>query len=213
MKKLVIGIMALTLSISVSSCKEGKENGQEGHEHEHTHDGETHSHEHDGDDHHSDKMEDSKTALMVGKEIVVPMSAKSGSNVSGTITFSQNENEVAMNVDLKGLTPGMHAIHIHQNGDCSSDDGKSAGGHWDPTSEAHGKWGDEMHHSGDIGNLEVGEDGMATLDFSTDKWCIGCEDETRNILGKGVIVHASADDFESQPSGAAGAREACGVIK
>lgn len=213
MKKLVIGIMALTLSISVSSCKEGKENGQEGHEHEHTHDGETHSHEHDGDDHHHDDMDKADTEIMVGKEIMVPMSAKSGSNVSGTITFTQNENEVAMNVDLKGLTPGMHAIHIHQNGDCSSDDGKSAGGHWDPTSEAHGKWGDEMHHSGDIGNLEVGEDGMAALDFNTDKWCIGCDDDSRNIVGKGVIVHASADDFESQPSGAAGAREACGVIK
>jgi Cu-Zn family superoxide dismutase len=217
MKKLVIGIMSLALSISVSSCKENKETdsltdeteqmNEDAHGHEHTHDGETHSHSHD-DMHHDDA-----SSLMVGKELMVPMSAKSGSNVSGTIAFVQGEKEVTMNINLEGLTEGAHAIHIHQNGDCSSDDGKSAGGHWDPTSEDHGKWGDNMHHSGDIGNLEVGTDGKASLEFSTDQWCIGCDDEKRNIVGKGVIVHASADDFKSQPSGAAGAREACGVIE
>ena len=156
---------------------------------------------------------DDASNMMVGKELMVPMSSKSGSNVSGTISFVQGEKEVKMNVNLKGLTEGVHAIHLHQNGDCSSDDAKSAGEHSDPTSEDHGEWGDDMHHSGDIGNLEVDAAGNASLEFSTDKWCIGCDDETRNIVGKGVIVHATADDFTSQPSGAAGARVACGVIE
>ncbi|GAL76819.1 superoxide dismutase [Nonlabens ulvanivorans] len=66
---------------------------------------------------------------------------------------------------------------------------------------------------GDIGNLIANDEGGATLTFNTDKWCIGCDDDARNVLGKAFIVHATADDFESQPSGAAGARVACGVIE
>ncbi|MFT6095627.1 MAG: Cu-Zn family superoxide dismutase [Nonlabens sp.] len=203
MKKLAIGIMAFALTMSVTSCKEGKETEKPTDEKEKSYEEgmDQDSHDHD------------ETTLMVDKKVIVTMSAKSGSEVSGEITFVQGKEEVKMYVELNGLKEGAHAIHIHQNGDCSSDDGKSAGGHWDPTMEDHGKWGENMHHSGDIGNLEVAADGKAKLEFSTDKWCIGCDDEKRNILGKGVIVHASADDFKSQPSGAAGAREACGVIE
>ena len=213
MKKIAIGIIALTLTLGVTSCKEGKESEKMTDEMEHTDDG---SHDHGENGEHTERHDHANhddTTLMVGKEIMVTMSAKSGSDVNGVIEFMQTEEGVTMNADLAGLTAGTHAIHIHQNGDCSSDDGKSAGGHWDPTSEDHGKWGEGMFHSGDIGNLEVAEDGKATLEFTTDKWCIDCDDETRNIVGKGVIVHASADDFKSQPSGAAGARVACGVIE
>ncbi len=147
------------------------------------------------------------------KSITVPMQSKSGSNVTGSIAFTESEGTVQMTVNLTGLTPGAHAIHLHENGDCSADDGSSAGGHWNPNAKEHGSWADGTNHMGDIGNLEAGDDGTATLTFSTDEWCIGCDDDSKNIVGKGVIVHASADDFESQPSGAAGAREACGVIE
>ena len=209
MKKLITGIFALCLTLSISSCKETKETDELTDETETSYeDGMDHE---DGMDYEDHTMADG--SMMMGKSVAVPMSSKSGSDVSGVIEFMQTEEGVTMNVDLEGLTQGTHAIHIHQNGDCSSDDGKSAGGHWDPTMEDHGKWGEGMYHSGDIGNLEVSEDGKATLEFTTGKWCIGCDDEMKNIIGKGVIVHASADDFKSQPSGAAGARVACGVIE
>lgn len=209
MKKITLAIMALGLIASLNSCKEStkeevKEVTTEMSEHNHGED--SHSHNGGDQDHeHNDSM--------VGKEVMVAMGSKSGSNVSGTIMLTQGEKEVTMVASFTGFTPGEHAIHIHENGDCSSDDGKSAGGHWNPTTEDHGKWGDHDHHMGDIGNLVANEEGGATLTFSTDKWCIGCDDETKNVLGKAFIVHASADDFESQPSGAAGAREACGVIQ
>ncbi|MBB1489809.1 superoxide dismutase family protein, partial [Oceanospirillum sp. D5] len=112
-------------------------------------------------------------------------------------------------------TAGEHAIHIHQTADCTSADGKSAGGHWNPTGKPHGKWGDVTgYHKGDIGNFTADENGNGTISMTTDESCIGCGDSTKDILGKAVIVHAGADDFTSQPSGAAGARVSCaGIIE
>jgi Cu-Zn family superoxide dismutase len=107
----------------------------------------------------------------------------------------------------------VHAIHLHEKADCSSEDGKSTGGHWNPTFEQHGSWGsDQGYHRGDIGNFSVDENGNATVEFETDLWCLTCDDETKNIKGKAVIVHQGEDDLISQPSGAAGSRIICGAI-
>ena len=143
------------------------------------------------------------------------MEPKSDSNVKGEVVFTEENGMVMMKATLSGLSPGEHAIHIHEKADCSSDDGKSSGGHWNPTHEPHGKWGaDEGYHKGDIGNFTADADGNAVVEFSTDQWCIGCEDVNMNILGKAVIVHQGVDDFTSQPSGAAGARVSCtGIIE
>lgn len=138
--------------------------------------------------------------------------AKSNSTVSGTVTFIENNGKVSMTAKFTGLTPGPHAIHIHENGDCSAEDGSSAGGHWNPTHEDHGAWEHNGFHKGDIGNLNADENGIATISMETDLWCIGCEDETKNIIGKSIIVHKDADDLKSQPSGNAGDRVGCGVI-
>jgi|TARA_A100001011_G_scaffold174912_1_gene183600 Cu-Zn family superoxide dismutase len=149
------------------------------------------------------------------KTIVVEAEPKSDSNVTGTITFSEDGDQVLMNAVFTGLTPGSHAIHLHEYSDCSSPDGKSTGGHWNPTFEDHGAWGNETgFHRGDIGNFEANENGEATISFETNLWCINCDDETKNIVGKAVIVHQGQDDFVSQPSGAAGSRVSCaGLIQ
>ena len=143
------------------------------------------------------------------------MEPKSESNVQGEVVFTEENGTVSMIATLSGLSPGEHAIHIHEKADCSSDDGKSSGGHWNPTHEPHGKWAAaEGYHKGDIGNFTADADGNAIVEFSTDQWCIGCEDVNKNILGKAVIVHQGFDDFTSQPSGAAGARVSCtGIIE
>jgi Cu-Zn family superoxide dismutase len=147
------------------------------------------------------------------KVIKIALEPKSDSNVSGTVTFTQENGSVTMVAEMQGLTEGTHAIHIHEKSDCSSPDGKSAGGHWNPTNQPHGKWGaPEGYHKGDIGNFTAGADGKGSITFTTDQWCIGCGDETKDILGKGIIVHEGADDFTSQPSGAAGSRVSCGGI-
>jgi len=114
-----------------------------------------------------------------------------------------------------GLTAGEHAIHIHETADCSSEDGKSTGGHWNPTFQPHGEWGSkDGYHLGDIGNFIADGNGHGMVLFTTDLWCLGCENEKKNLYGKAVIVHQGIDDFVSQPSGNAGSRISCvGIIK
>ncbi|WP_299334613.1 superoxide dismutase family protein [uncultured Psychroserpens sp.] len=147
------------------------------------------------------------------KKATVTLDPKSNSGVSGSVVFTQDQGVVTMIAVLDGLSQGQHAIHIHEKADCTSDDGKSAGGHWNPTGQPHGKWGDEAgYHKGDIGNVTADANGHATITMITDQWCIGCGDETKDILGKAIIVHQGVDDFKSQPSGAAGSRVSCGGI-
>ncbi len=137
--------------------------------------------------------------------------AKSGSEMSGMAIFAETDGNVTVTLEIEKAPPGTHAAHLHEFGDCSSDDGKSAGGHWNPTTDDHGKWGEEHFHLGDLGNIEVGEDGYGALTMSTDMWSLGTGDDN-DIVGLGIIVHASADDFTTQPTGAAGGRIGCGVV-
>ncbi|MGO3183167.1 MAG: superoxide dismutase family protein [Aequorivita sp.] len=150
---------------------------------------------------------------MQPKMISVTMEPKGGSTALGEVNFTEENGKVTMNAKFSGLKPGSHAIHLHEKADCSSDDGKSAGGHWNPTHEKHGKWGDaEGYHKGDIGNFEVDKDGNGSISMTTDEWCIDCDDDNKNIVGRAVIVHEGTDDFVSQPTGDAGGRVACGGI-
>lgn len=137
---------------------------------------------------------------------------RNDSDVSGTVKFEEKNGKVIMNAEIFGLTEGEHAIHIHEYGDCVAHDGSSAGGHWNPTNEDHGKWGQPPFHMGDIGNITADSKGNAIMRLETNSWCVGCADSTKNIVGKSIIIHEGVDDFVSQPSGDAGARIGCGVI-
>ena len=195
MKKIQISALAL-LFITAFSCKEAKKEAEET----------------------TEEVEETveQVAEQMDPEVITfEMEPKSNSNVSGEVVFTQDEGEVIMRATFLGLDEGEHAIHLHEKADCSSPDGKSTGGHWNPTHEPHGKWGsEEGYHKGDIGNFTADADGNATVEFSTDECCIGCGDEKKDVLGKAVIVHQGTDDYTSQPSGAAGARIACtGIIQ
>ena len=146
-------------------------------------------------------------------DAVVTLSGASGSTVTGSAMFTDLGNQtVRMNIDVQNLEEGEHALHLHQNGDCSAADATSAGGHWNPTNRPHGRRGEAEFHKGDIANLEVGSDGSVSWTQDISGWTIGGPDST-NIVSKAVIIHADADDFISQPAGNAGARVACGVIQ
>lgn len=201
MKTIHLTLLGLLL-IGSYSCKEVKKDAEGA--------GDSMEESMDGMEEDANGMKDDR----MGKTLTVQMSPKSGSEVQGTVKFTQKNDEVTMTADLTGLAAeGEHAIHIHEKADCSAEDGTSAGGHWNPTDEKHGKWGDaDGFHDGDIGNLTADADGNATMEFTTDKWCIGCDDDQKNIIGHGIIVHQDADDFTSQPSGAAGSRVSCGEI-
>ncbi|HEX9981021.1 MAG TPA: superoxide dismutase family protein [Flavobacterium sp.] len=147
-----------------------------------------------------------------GNTLNIPFQAKSGSKVAGNAVFTEKGNKVTVTANLSGLKPGTHAIHIHEKADCSAADASSAGGHWNPTFKNHGKWGSAAYHRGDIGNFTTDEFGNGTITLSTDEWCIGCGDPTRDIIGKGLIVHEGSDDYTTQPTGNAGGRVACSAI-
>jgi len=132
-----------------------------------------------------------------------------GSSVEGQVTFTKVDAGVKVSLRLSGLAAGKHGFHIHEFGDCSAPDAASAGGHFNPGAEAHAAPTEAHRHVGDLGNIEAGADGAATLEYVDARASL---EGANSILGRGVIVHADPDDFKTQPTGNAGKRVACGVI-
>lgn len=185
------GILVIAMALFLSACGSGGQQTDEGQSEE-----------------TSTQQEQSEPA-----KAKATMEAASGSSVTGEALFTDEGNgRVRFELTVSNLTPGEHAVHLHEKGDCSAEDASSAGGHWNPTMKPHGKRGEGAYHKGDVGNMTVGEDGKGTMDLVVDGWSIGGADST-NVLGKAVIVHEKADDFTSQPSGNAGGRVSCGVIE
>jgi Cu-Zn family superoxide dismutase len=134
----------------------------------------------------------------------------SGSGVTGTVTFTRAGNQIAVTLDVRGLRPGPHGLHIHERGDCSAADGSSAGGHFNPTAMQHGNPASGPHHAGDMPMLTADRSGRARL--TTRISGVTLDQGDNAIIGRAVVVHADADDFMTQPAGNSGARIACGVI-
>lgn len=134
-----------------------------------------------------------------------------GNTASGMVWFIEQGDSVKVVADLEGLTPNaVQAIHIHQFGDETSGDGKSAGGHYNPEGYDHAGPETMMRHAGDLGNLTVDDMGKAHYDITVDN--ISINGDKNPILGRGVIIHKGTDDFTTQPTGNAGDRVGCGVI-
>lgn len=134
------------------------------------------------------------------------------SGVAGELRFDVDNGGVRVTGSFTGLKPGAtHAFHIHEFGNCTAADASSAGGHFNPAAAAHGnREGGGEHHAGDIPNQVAGSDGVAVVDQRLEGLQIGGDVD---IIGRGVIVHADADDYTTQPTGNAGGRIACGVIE
>src|SRR5699024_3779537 len=133
-----------------------------------------------------------------------------GNEASGTVRFTAVDRGVRLKADISGLSAGQHGFYVHAKGDCSAPDASSAGGHFNPHGVKHGAPGGETHHVGDLGNIEANDQGRATLEQDFEFLSLTGDD---SIVGKAMVVHSGPDDFESQPSGDDGSREACGVIR
>jgi len=139
------------------------------------------------------------------------MEAKSGSQVSGTVYFEEiYEGTVRVTADLRGVPEGVHGFHIHEFGSCNSDDGSSAGGHFNPIGTPHAGPGDALRHAGDLGNVAAGPDGTVKMTETFTSFTLS--PGPTSAVDHAVILHASRDDLTTQPTGAAGGRIACGVI-
>ena len=147
------------------------------------------------------------------REAVVNLAPASGSLVSGRLVLVPMGDGLHLRGEVGGLMPGSrHGFHIHEKGDCSAADASSAGGHFNPTGQPHGRAGQGAHHAGDADNLVADAKGVARVDAHLGGLSLGNGAAT-DVAGRAVIVHAAADDYTSQPSGNAGARVACGVIQ
>jgi len=144
------------------------------------------------------------------KHAVAVLHPTTNTTCHGVVRFTEEGDSVKVVADLEGLTPGQkHAFHIHQLGDCSSQDGMSAGGHYNPENHPHGLPDHGPRHAGDLGNVQADNDGKAHYEITVSGITIA--GMKNPIIGRGVIVHAKPDDG-SQPVGNAGGRIACGVI-
>lgn len=141
---------------------------------------------------------------------VTTIEPRSGSAISGSATFTQAGNNVRVHVEVKGATPGDHGIHVHETGDCTAPDAKSAGNHFNPSNAPHGGPGAAPHHGGDFGNLTVGPDGSASTDITIDGLTVG--PGPNSVVGRALVLHEKPDDLSTQPSGNSGSRIGCGVI-
>lgn len=153
-------------------------------------------------------------AVEVEEEALVAVAVlmpRADSEMSGKMTFTQTAEGVVVLADIAGVSPGLHGIHLHEKGDCSAEDFTSTGGHYNPTGDPHGGPNDSIRHAGDFGNITVGEDGSGHLELLTDMLRVDPEADN-TVIGRAVILHEEEDDLETQPTGAAGARLACGVV-
>ena len=144
----------------------------------------------------------------IGKAVAVIHPTK-GHAADGKVTFTVDDKGVRIVADIDGLKPGKHGFHIHEFGDCSAEDGTSAGGHFNPTNKKHGCPDSPEHHVGDLGNISADNRGHAHVDIFNKE--IKFEGKN-NIIGRSVIIHSDPDDCTSQPAGNAGSRVGCGVI-
>jgi superoxide dismutase, Cu-Zn family len=158
-----------------------------------------------------DEAMESSPVIVDATELVAVLSPTEGNQTTGVVTFKPVEKgRVEIEAKLTGLPPNSkHAIHIHQYGDLTSKDGKSAGDHYNPMHHPHALPDKENRHAGDFGNLESDENGNANFKLTVDN--ISLAGRLSPIIGRGVVVHAKLDDG-SQPSGNAGDRIAVGVI-
>ncbi|HEX7885320.1 MAG TPA: superoxide dismutase family protein [Phenylobacterium sp.] len=132
--------------------------------------------------------------------------------VVGKVTLVEAPKGVLLKVEAKGLTPGWHGLHLHEKADCSKSDFTSAGGH------THGGGGDRVHgllnpkanETGDLPNLYVAADGTGATEVFSSLITLAA---LKDADGSAVLIHAGADDHQSQPIGGAGARVACAEVR
>jgi len=153
-----------------------------------------------------------QTATLEPLRATAQLKPTKGSKAFGEATFEQVGDKVHVVVFVQGLKPGQeHGLHIHEVGDCSSGDGMSTKGHFNPYGKPHGQPATTERHAGDLPALKANKAGRANVQVDLD--IITVAPGQASIVGRGLIVHAAPDDYSTQPTGNAGARIACGVIQ
>jgi Cu-Zn family superoxide dismutase len=148
------------------------------------------------------------TSVSTGPTASALMRDASG-NALGRLTIAQSSSGITVTGTLTGLPAGTHGIHVHAVGACDAPAFTTAGGHWNPTANAHGFENPRGPHHGDMRNLVADASGRADVSTST---TAGGAGGLFDADGSAIVIHAAADDYRTDPSGNSGARIACGVV-
>ncbi len=150
-------------------------------------------------------------SMSSGPRAVAQLQSTTGNTATGTVSFAKSGDKVLVKGEVRGLKPNAeHGFHVHEKGDCSSGDGLSAGGHFNPDGKPHGNHADMAHHAGDLPSLKADASGVAKFSFESTSIAVGSGPS--DVTGRGLIVHRDPDDYKTQPTGNAGPRLACAVI-
>ena len=146
-----------------------------------------------------------------GTRAVARLQPTTGNTASGSVNFVQDADIVKVSGEISGLKPNAeHGFHLHEKGDCSSGDGMSTGGHFNPDAKPYGNHGAAAHHAGDLPSLKADASGVARLSFDSKTISVGSG--ITNVIGRGLIVHRDPDGYTIQPTGNSGPRLACALV-
>jgi superoxide dismutase, Cu-Zn family len=153
------------------------------------------------------------TAIDAARSAQVALAATEGNEATGQLLVQVENGGLRITGHIDGLQANAeHGFHIHENGDCSAPDASSAGNHFAPDGQPHGRPGSGQHHAGDMPNLIADDSGHAMVDVRLEQLELG-SGGARDVADRAIVVHRNPDDYQSQPAGDAGARIACGVIR
>ncbi len=131
---------------------------------------------------------------------------------AGHAVLSETAAGTLVRLEIKGLPPGWHGVHLHAVGRCEPPF-QTAGSHWDVGAHQHGFQGSQGGHWGDLPNVLVGPDSTAVVEFLAPRAALSGESSILDADGAAVVVHAGPDDYRSDPAGNSGGRIACGVLE
>ncbi|MDN4525592.1 superoxide dismutase family protein [Fictibacillus fluitans] len=191
MRKWAKGVGILTLGILLSACGSNNNNDME-----------------------SEQKSEGASSMSKSSPVTVQLMDSKGKQ-AGTATLEQAAEGVKVKVEAKGLTPGKHGIHFHENGVCEVPIFESAGKHFNTMKKQHGFENPKGPHVGDLKNITADQSGKASGDLMSSLVTLQ-EGKDNSLLKEGgtaLVVHAQADDYKTDPSGNSGDRILCGVIK
>lgn len=145
------------------------------------------------------------------ESVTVEMTNRQGGS-AGVVHVMPAATGVQLHVQLTGLTPGEHGFHVHEQGECTPPAFESSGGHFAQEGQQHGLQNPQGPHTGDMPNLVANAGGAVDTTFTLDRLSLQ-RGAANAVFGRALVVHAGADDYRTDPAGAAGDRVACGVIR